>query len=283
MMSYSINKVLNLAYKSLLSSKLKNSKIDAEILLCHVLRKDLKYLILNPDYILDNEKSALYKNLINRRKLNEPVAYILRRKEFWKNNFYVDKNVLIPRPDTEILIEETLKLVNKYQNKKILDIGTGSGCLIISILKELHNVKGVAIDVSKKALKVAEINAKLHHLENRIKFYKSSVDNFYKGKYDLIVSNPPYINNLSIKYLAKDIVNYEPMVALRGGLDGSLLLYKVIKKSSNLLKVGGKLLLEIGFDQKFKVMKQLRASNFYVNKIVKDYNNIDRCIISTKK
>ena len=282
-MSYSINKVLNLAYKSLLSSKLKNSKIDAEILLCHVLRKDLKYLILNPDYILDNEKSALYKNLINRRKLNEPVAYILRRKEFWKNNFYVDKNVLIPRPDTEILIEETLKLVNKYQNKKILDIGTGSGCLIISILKELHNVKGVAIDVSKKALKVAEINAKLHHLENRIKFYKSSVDNFYKGKYDLIVSNPPYINNLSIKYLAKDIVNYEPMVALRGGLDGSLLLYKVIKKSSSLLKVGGKLLLEIGFDQKFKVMKQLRASNFYVNKIVKDYNNIDRCIISTKK
>ncbi len=283
MMSHSINKVLNFAYKSLLSSKLKNSKIDAEILLCHVLRKDLKYLILNPDYILDNEKSALYKNLINRRKLNEPVAYILRRKEFWKNNFYVDKNVLIPRPDTEILIEETLKLVNKYQNKKILDIGTGSGCLIISILKELHNVKGVAIDVSKKALKVAEINAKLHHLENRIKFYKSSVDNFYKGKYDLIVSNPPYINNLSIKYLAKDIVNYEPMVALRGGLDGSLLLYKVIKKSSNLLKVGGKLLLEIGFDQKFKVMKQLRASNFYVNKIVKDYNNIDRCIISTKK
>ena len=283
MMSYSINKVLNFAYKSLLSSKLKNSKIEAEILLCHVLRKDLKYLILNPDYILDNEKSALYKNLINRRKLNEPVAYILKRKEFWKNNFYVDKNVLIPRPDTEILIQETLKLVKKYQNKKILDIGTGSGCLIISILKELHNVKGVAIDVSKKALKVAEINAKLHHLENRIKFYKSSVDNFYKGKYDLIVSNPPYINNLSIKYLAKDIVNYEPMVALRGGLDGSLLLYKVIKKSSSLLKVGGKLLLEIGFDQKFKAMKQLRASNFYVNKIVKDYNNIDRCIVSTKK
>ena len=282
-MSYSINKVLNFAYKSLLSSKLKNSKIDAEILLCHVLRKDLKYLILNPDYILDNEKSALYKNLINRRKLNEPVAYILKRKEFWKNNFYVDKNVLIPRPDTEILIEETLKLVKEYQNKKILDIGTGSGCLIISILKELHNVKGVAIDVSKKALKVAKINAKLHHLENRIKFYKSSVDNFYKGKYDLIVSNPPYINNLSIKYLAKDIVNYEPMVALRGGLDGSLLIYKVIKKSSSLLKVGGKLLLEIGFDQKFKVMKQLRASNFYVNKIVKDYNNIDRCIVSTKK
>ncbi len=282
-MSYSINKVLNFAYKSLLSSKLKNSKIDAEILLCHVLRKDLKYLILNPDYILDNEKSALYKNLINRRKLNEPVAYILKRKEFWKNNFYVNKNVLIPRPDTEILIEETLKLVKEYQNKKILDIGTGSGCLIISILKELHNVKGVAIDVSKKALKVAKINAKLHHLENRIKFYKSSVDNFYKGKYDLIVSNPPYINNLSIKYLSKDIVNYEPTVALRGGLDGSLLIYKVIKKSSSLLKVGGKLLLEIGFDQKFKVMKQLRASNFYVNKIVKDYNNIDRCIVSTKK
>jgi len=278
-----IEKALNIGSEFLKENFITSYQLDSELLLGKILNKNREYLFLNNKQNLNEEIIDKFKILLNRRKKKEPVAYILKCKEFWKNNFYVDKNVLIPRPDTEILIEETLKLVNKYQNKKILDIGTGSGCLIISILKELHNVKGVAIDVSKKALKVAEINAKLHHLENRIKFYKSSVDNFYKGKYDLIVSNPPYINNLSIKYLAKDIVNYEPMVALRGGLDGSLLLYKVIKKSSSLLKVGGKLLLEIGFDQKFKVMKQLRASNFYVNKIVKDYNNIDRCIISTKK
>ena len=274
---------LDNGYNLLKSNKIISYKIDAELLLCDTLNVTKEQLILNLQRVINYEDYNEFLLKIKRRNTNEPIAYILNKKEFWKNNFYVNKNVLIPRPDTEILIEETLKLVKEYQNKKILDIGTGSGCLIISILKELHNVKGVAIDVSKKALKVAKINAKMHHLENRIKFYKSSVDNFYKGKYDLIVSNPPYINNLSIKYLAKDIVNYEPMVALRGGLDGSLLIYKVIKKSSSLLKVGGKLLLEIGFDQKFKVMKQLRASNFYVNKIVKDYNNIDRCIVSTKK
>ena len=129
---------------------------------------------------------------------------------------------------------------------------------------------------------MAKINAKIHHLRNRIKFYNSSVDNFFKGKYDLIISNPPYINKLRLKYLEKDIHGFEPLIALNGGLDGSSMLNKVIKKSSSLIKVGGKLILEIGFDQKFKTMKYLKKENFYVNKVVKDYGNNDRCIISTK-
>ena len=154
--------------------------------------------------------------------------------------------------------------------------------MIISLLNERKKLYGDAIDISKKALNVAKFNAKIHNLQNRIKFYESSVDKFFKGKYDLILSNPPYISSLSIKYLEKDIIDFEPKLALEGGLDGSLIFKKVIKKSSNLIKVGGKLVLEIGFDQKQMVMKLLKNEGFYINKTVKDYGNNDRCIISTK-
>ena len=224
----------------------------------------------------------IYKDLIRRRKLGEPVAYIVKNKEFWKHSFYVDRNVLIPRPDSEIIIEEALKIIDRKDKGFILDIGTGSGCLVISLAKERPNFFYSAIDISKKAIKIAKINAKMHQLENRIKFYQSCVDNFFKGKYDLIISNPPYINKFKLKYLDKDIFSFEPLIALEGGLDGSSMLNKVIKKSSSLLKVGGKLILEIGFDQKLKTMKFLKNEGFYVNKVVKDYGNNDRCIISTK-
>ena len=172
--------------------------------------------------------------------------------------------------------------MKRNDRKLVLDIGTGSGCIIITLIKEFPKLMGSAIDISKFALKVAKINAKIHQCENRIKFYQSSVDNFFKGKYDLIISNPPYIKKLKLKYLDKDIYSFEPLIALEGGLDGSSMLNKVIKKSSSLLKVGGKLILEIGFDQKLKTMKFLKNEGFYVNKVVKDYGNNDRCIISTK-
>ncbi len=235
------------------------------------------------DKININQKQLkLYRNLVRRRKYGEPVAYILNKKEFWKYNFYVDRNVLIPRPDTEIIIEETLKLLNKDAKKSVLDIGTGSGCIIISLAKERSKLYGSAIDISKKAIKVAKINAKIHQLKNRINFYNSSVDNFFKGKYDLIVSNPPYIRDYKIKCLDKDIICYEPLVSLNGGPNGSLVLNKVIKKSSSLIKIGGKLILEIGYDQRLEIMKLLRNNGFYLNKIVKDYAKNDRCVIATK-
>ena len=175
-----------------------------------------------------------------------------------------------------------MKIYNKDRRLSVLDIGTGSGCVIISMLKERQKFKGTAIDISKKAIKIAKFNAKIHQLNNRIKFYKSSVDNFFKGKYDLIVSNPPYINNLSLKYLEKDILGYEPIQALEGGLDGFNVFNKIIKMSSILLKKGGKLVLEIGFDQKFEMLRILKKKNFYLNKTVKDYGGNDRCIICTK-
>ena len=277
-----INSLLNDGQKILSNSSIKTSMLDAEILLCCALKRSFKEVVINRKINIKINEINIYKNLIRRRKLGEPVAYIVKNKEFWKHSFYVDRNVLIPRPDSEIIIEEALKVIDRKDKGFILDIGTGSGCLVISLAKERPNFFYSAIDISKKAIKVAKINAKMHQLENRIKFYQSCVDNFFKGKYDLIISNPPYINKFKLKYLDKDIFGFEPLIALEGGLDGSSILNKVIKKSSSLLKVGGKLILEIGFDQKLKTMKFLKNEGFYVNKVVKDYGNNDRCIVSTK-
>ena len=277
-----INSVLNDSVKTLSNYYIKTPKLDAEILLSSVLKKSIKEIIFDDKININQKQLELYRDLVTRRKYGEPVAYILNKKEFWKYNFYVDRNVLIPRPDTEIIIEETLKLLKKDEKKLVLDIGTGSGCIIISLAKERLKLYGSAIDISKKAIKVAKINAKIHQLKNRINFYNSSVDNFFKGKYDLIISNPPYIKDYKIKCLDKDIICYEPLVSLNGGPSGSLVLNKVIKKSSSLIKIGGKLILEIGYDQKFEIMKLLRNSGFYLNKIIKDYAKNDRCVIATK-
>ena len=277
-----IQEELKRGSKFLKENYINTYKIDSELLLGKVLNKGREYLFLNYKENLSNELINNFESLLKRRKKKEPVAYILNRKEFWKNNFYVDQNVLIPRPDTELLVEEIMKLYGKQKKLSILDVGTGSGCIIISILKERQKFRGTAIDISKKALNIAKYNAKIHHLDNRIKFYKSSVDNFFKHKYDLIVSNPPYINRLKIKYLDKDILEFEPIQALEGGIDGFNVFSKIVKRSSMLLKIGGKLVLEIGFDQKFEMLKLLNKHNFFVNKIVKDYGGRDRCIICTK-
>ena len=277
-----IQSILNMGSSFLKENHINSYQIDSELLLSKVLNKNREYMFLNHSETLNNELLEKFKVLLNRRKKKEPLAYILNHKEFWKNNFYIDNNVLIPRPDTEILIEEILKLYHKDRNLSVLDIGTGSGCIIISLLKDRPRFNGTAIDISKKAINIAKYNAKMHQLTDRIKFYKTSVDNFFKGKYDLIVSNPPYINRLNLKYLEKDILGYEPIQALEGGLDGFNVFNKIIKMSSILLKKGGKLVLEIGFDQKIEMLRILKKKNFFLNKTVQDYSGKDRCIICTK-
>ena len=203
-------------------------------------------------------------------------------KEFWKNNFKIDKSVLIPRPDTEIVVEQALKEIKVHESKQILDVGTGSGCIILSVLNERKNSYGYGIDISKKAIKLAKNNAKIQHIGNRIKFLYSDIDNFYFGKYDLIVSNPPYIKLFDINVLDNDIKFFEPNLALNGGIDGYSKIRKVIKKSTALIKKKGKLILEIGFNQVFKTTKILKAHGFYVNRTIKDLSGINRCIVSTK-
>jgi release factor glutamine methyltransferase len=277
-----IETTLNEGIKILKKFKIPNPQLDSEILLSNSIKKDKKHIILNPKELLNSEQAKKFQNLIERRKKGEPVAYLINTKEFWKYSFFVNSNVLIPRPDTELIIEQVIKIYSKDSNLQVLDIGTGSGCILLSILKERPNFYGTGIDVSKKSINVSKLNAKQLNLSSRVKFFNSSVDNFKIGKYDLIVSNPPYIELLSLKYLEKDVVNFEPKLALSGGLDGFSKIRKVINKAGNLIKKNGKFILEIGFNQKDKVKKILKEEGFYVNKAIKDYGNNDRCIISTK-
>jgi release factor glutamine methyltransferase len=263
--------------KSILSAQL-----DTEILMAKALGKSREYIILNHDKVLDIENLEYFKKLVQERSARKPIAYLLNKKFFWKSEFYVNKNTLIPRPDTEIIIEQILKVTKNKNYLRILDIGIGSGCILLSILKERKNYYGIGIDISKDSLEISKINAKKLLVEERIKFYKSDVDKFAQGKYDLIVSNPPYIKKNNLKYLERDVLEFEPKLALDGGLDGLSVIRKVIKKSSELLKKNGKFILEIGFDQKSKVIKLLKNKGFYINSTIKDFAKNDRCIVSTK-
>ena len=277
-----IENILDEGINILQKNKIANPQLDSEILLSDSIKRDKKHIILNPKEILNSEQLGKFKSLIERRKKGEPIAYLINKKEFWKDEFFVNKDVLIPRPDSELIIEQVLKIYSKDVQLQVLDIGTGSGCILLSILKERPNFYGTGIDISKKSINVSKFNAKQLNLTNRVKFFHSSVDNFNNGKYDMVVSNPPYIEQLSLKYLEKDVVNFEPKLALSGGFDGFSKIRKVINKASILIKKNGKFILEIGFNQKNKVIKILKEEGFYVNKAIKDYGNNDRCIISTK-
>ncbi|MDB3890007.1 peptide chain release factor N(5)-glutamine methyltransferase [Candidatus Pelagibacter sp.] len=263
--------------KSILSAKL-----DSEILMAKALGKKREYIILNNDKIIKEQNLEYFKKLVQERATRKPIAYLLNKKSFWNSEFNVNKNTLIPRPDTEIILEQILKFTKNKNNLNILDIGVGSGCILLSVLKERKNFYGTGIDISRNSLDICKMNAKKLLLERRVKFFKSDVDKFAIGKYDLVVSNPPYIKTSDLKYLESDVIKFEPKLALDGGLDGLSVIRKVIKKSSELLKKNGKFILEIGFDQKNKVIKLLNNKGFYINSTVKDLANNDRCVISTK-
>ena len=264
------------------NSYIKTAELDTEILMAKVLGSNREYIILNNHKNLNDNNLNHFNKLIKERASRKPIAYLLNKKFFWDNEFYVDKNTLIPRPDTEVAIEEILRLT-KHKNKiSILDIGVGSGCILLTILKERKNFYGAGIDISKRSLDISRINAKSLNVESRVKFYKSDIDKFAKGKYDLVVSNPPYIKSCDLKYLESDVINFEPKLALDGGLDGLSEIRKVISKTSELIKKNGKFILEIGFDQKDKVIKLLNKKGFYINSTLKDLAKNDRCIVSTK-
>ena len=277
-----IENTLTTAIKTLTQFNIPNANLDSEILLAKIIGKDRNYIILNSKEHLGQKYLFRFNNLIERRKKGEPVAYLTRKKEFWKNDFYVDQNVLVPRPDTELIVEEVLKFSKKKFKLQILDIGTGSGCILLSLLKEIPSFYGTGIDISKKSINVSKYNAKMLNLTNRVKFYNSDVDKFKIGKYDIVVSNPPYIELLKLKYLDKDLFKFEPKIALNGGIDGFSAIKKVVHKTSFLIKRNGKFFLEIGCNQKNKVKAILTKKGFYINKVLKDHGNNYRCIISTK-
>jgi len=268
--------------KILKDNHISTAHLDSEILMMKVINQDRKYIILNNEKNLKLGKLNKFKELIQERSKKKPIAHLTNSKHFWKHEFYVTQETLIPRPDSEILIEEVLRITKNKNKINILDIGVGSGCIIISILKEKKNFRGIGIDINKNCINISKINANKLNVDSRIKFYKSDVDKFALGKYDLIISNPPYIKKNEIKYLEKDVAKFEPTIALDGGLDGLSEIRKVIKKSSELIKKNGKFILEIGINQKNKTISLLKEKGFYINSVLKDHANNDRCIISTK-
>ena len=269
------------------SDVLKKKKIpsyilDSEMLLSKTLNKSREHILINLDKKIDKKNFSIYKDYLIRRSKNEPVAYILGEKEFWSKKFYVNKETLIPRPETELLVEKILKLYNG-RKISILDIGTGSGCIIISLLSSLKNSSGVGVDVSKNAIFIAKGNAIKHKLSSRVKFFTKSFSNIFSKKFDLIVSNPPYIERKNLKNLRDDIKKYEPRIALDGGNDGLDLIKKIIYKSKEILKINGVLALEIGNGQIKKVSEILINNGFRIKQVIKDYKDNVRCIIAYYK
>ncbi len=276
-----LEKIIKQASNILKHHNIDSHELDAQLILSDLMNVKREFLITDNKIIISKNIIKKYDIAIKRRIKSEPVAYITGKKEFWSEDFLVNYDTLIPRPETELLI---YKVTNFFRNKKIniLDIGTGSGCILLSILKELNFSRGVGIDISRRAIKIAELNAKKLNLFYRSKFKVIDLDKFNIGKYDLIVSNPPYIPSKIIKNLSKDIINFEPLTALDGGVDGLDLIKKVIYKSNHLLKREGLLALEIGQNQYKRVSDILRYRGYREMSRECDYNRNVRCIISTK-
>ena len=274
--------LLNIGSKILKEKNISSFNLDSEILLSKILKKKRQELLRNLKNNINKEDSIKFSNLIYRRSTNEPIAYILKKKEFWSKLFYVTKDTLIPRPETELMVD---KLTKMYKNKKkisILDMGTGSGCIIISLLSELHNSSGIAIDISYKALEIAKKNAISNCVSQKIKFLNIPFSRYFNKKHDLIVSNPPYISTREFQCLSEDIKKFEPRIALDGGNDGLDLIKKVIYKTKEILKINGTLALEIGNKQFKKVSKILINNNFKIEFRINDYGDNTRCIIARK-
>ena len=274
--------ILKKGNQILRAKNIKSSSLDSELILSKVLKKTREEILINLNDKINDKQKNRFIFYLNKRKKKNPISYILGYKFFWKYKFFINNSTLIPRPDSEHIVEQALKNIPLDKSFNILDIGTGSGCLIISILKERPKCLATAIDISKEALKVAKYNAKLHHLSNKIKFLNIDIDKFKSNKYDLILSNPPYINKVDLNRLDDDVRLYEPKLALYGGITGIEEVNKIIENSSKLLKYNGKMILEIGNKQKNYAKNILLKNGFYIKKICKDFSGKDRCLVSTR-
>ena len=278
----SINSLIKQGSEILEKQNIDSHQIDAELLLSKAIKKDRAFLLTNDESKVSPKETSDYLNFILRRKRHEPLSYITKRKEFWSLGFNVSRNVLIPRPETEIVVEQVIRRFKDKGSFNILDIGTGSGCILLSILKELTNSYGVGIDKSFEALNIAKKNSKKLNLLQRTKFIHCDVDNVNLGNYDVIVSNPPYICSHRINCLSEDIKDFEPRMALDGGSSGLEIISKVIIKAKKLLKARGCLYIEIGDGQFHMASSMLIKNGFRLVEKFFDYKKTIRCIMSTK-
>ncbi len=271
--------LISLGSHKLKKKNILSHKLDAELLLSKILKKRRERVLIDLNQKISLINISQFNYYINRRSTKEPMAYILKEKEFWSKRFEIEKNTLIPRPETELMVE---KLVKIFKNKvfNVVDIGTGSGCIIISLLSEFKNSKGLGIDISQKSILIAKKNAKKHKVSAKIKFKRMPLKMLNHQKFDLVTSNPPYIKTKDLKNLQEDIKYFEPKLALDGGIDGLDVIKKVIYKSKDILKINGVLAIEIGNNQNKEVSKILLSNNFRLEHKIKDYEDNVRCLIS---
>jgi release factor glutamine methyltransferase len=283
-MQQKIKNLVLKASKELKANKIDTFAIDSQILLGHVLNKDRSFVICNPEFIVNQEQIASFESYIQRRLKHEPVSLILGKREFYSRDFIISKEVLDPRPDTELLIDVVKNSYDKLDEFSFLDIGTGSGNITCTILAEFTKSYGFCIDISKNALEIAKKNIKLHKLEKRAELLQSNIfENIAKTQiFDLIISNPPYISSKKLDFLPNDVKLYDPKIALDGGEDGLDFYRKIAKNAKKHLKKDGFLLFEIGFDQKYEIEQILKDNNFRNIKSYKDLAQNDRAIIAQK-
>ena len=277
-----ISSLLASGSRILKSNSIKTHVLDSELILSDILKSQREKLIINSDHIISEKIINNFNKLILRRSKKEPIAYILKKREFWSKDFFVNQNTLIPRPETELLCEQLIKIF-KGKSINFLDIGTGTGCILLTILSEINEAKGIGLDISKKAIDVAKRNSKNLNLSLRAKLFTRSLEEIYGYKFDLVVSNPPYIKSIDLKNLQEDVRKFEPKIALDGGKEGLDVIKKVIYKSKTILKKLGLLALEIGYGQHYKVSQILKKQGFKEELLIRDYRNNVRCIVARLK
>ena len=259
------------------------SVFEKKLLLSHVLGLSNEKLNLTQSEKVGEKDIKNFEQLINRRKNSEPIAYLTNIKSFWKNDFYVDQSVLIPRSDSELLIESVIEYFpDLTKTYNFLDLGSGSGCLIISLLNEYLLSSGTGVEIDKKAIKVSEKNKEFLLNKDRLKFLERDFSNYDTSSFDIIISNPPYIPFEEKKDIMKEVRNYEPSKALFADEKGLYFYRKIIENLSKHLKRKQFLFLEVGINQPDGVVKILKNNNFNVVSIKKDISNIPRCIIAER-
>jgi release factor glutamine methyltransferase len=279
-----ITKALEFGTTQLRNADIPEPEREASSLLRLVIKRDRTFLISQPDYRLDAVESIFFKAVIKRRSAHEPFQYIAGKTEFYGLEFDVTPAVLIPRPETEVLVEGAIERLQRADEARFLEIGVGSGCISISVLANLESATAIGVDISEIALAVAEANAAKHKLTDRIQFIESDLfANVPADSFDAILSNPPYIPSSDIEDLQPEVRDREPRSALDGGADGLDIVRSIVGASINYLKPGAPLMIEIGFGQSEVVTSLFDASFWQEPIFLKDLQGIDRIVVSAKK
>ena len=284
-----LTETLNSASITLSTAGIANARLDAEVLLSHIIHKDRIWLITHRDDVLDDKNQRDFDEAIERRSKREPLQYIIGNQEFWGLEFKVTPDVLIPRPETELIIEAALEIVqDRNQRVRIIDLCTGSGCIAISLAKELAGAHVIATDASENALAVARENTRDHGVADRIRYLEGDLFEPLKeldirGQIDIIVSNPPYVRESDLPALQSEVKDYEPLMALIAGPEGTEMAQRIIKHATEYLKKNGALIMEMGLGQSEALTRMTEATGAYGKpEVLKDLAGIERVIVAKK-